>query len=152
MIRLAKPNDFKNFECLYNDYNCEILYGYSQNENVEIDNELITQLEEELKISKEDFCHILCDRHQLIYMIENDCETIGFVWLFQIKKNRWKLYSFSILPSYQDTETIMNIITFLRTLVKEIDICSTSIDVCNILKDIGASSLSKFYYRISQPK
>lgn len=154
MLRLATPSDFEIFKSLYDNYDCDILYEYSKEdfkyETVEIDKETEKQLDEELQISKEKFEHILSDKNQVIFMIENKDEIIGFIWMFLIKNERWKLVSFSLLPSHKKNNFLLEIIENLqyRKMVKEIDIYSTSPFLCNLFENLGACKISNFYYRI----
>lgn len=112
VLRLAQPHDFKTFEQLYINSSFDILYQYQCSETS------IPELDlSDIDISDfEDkpFEEIIADKYEKIFIIEHNNIPIGLIRLCLIYKARWKVSSFCILPEYENTKNIQQILKLLK--------------------------------------
>ena len=160
--RIAIPNDYEEYERLYNDLDCETLYRGKEESEINpqekeialryfyMDEETKKHLEDWNKRTYEKFIADLNNTYVKIYVCIDKKRCVGFAELYQHYKTKWKLGYLCLEPEYQTTEVIGEMIKYLKDSckIKIIDVSTLGGKINDMLESNGFQSTgSKYYFR-----
>lgn len=162
-MRYAKPEDYEEYERLYNDLQCETLYcgreeinPQEQEEAIKyfaMDEETRKFIENEDRRTLEKFLADLQKDYVRIYMCVDNKQTVGFVQLFKLCGRKWKLAYLCLAPEYQTAEALSEIVEYLhnKSNMSQIDVCAFG-NGEELFQKIGFQKILAGYYRKQKVK
>lgn len=162
LFRRATENDFAEYVRLYNNLDTETIYQTKKDINPQKrqeairyfgldrpENDWLKQLEEYERRTPEKFLADISNANHRIIMIQNSKRTVGFIELWLISRNYWKIAYLCLEKRYQTSNIMEELMQYLEKKEKmhRLDVCSFGGRFDKVLKTAGFIQTGPGYLR-----